>query len=196
MAHNLSFDVSKPTHNREVDTWVHQRNWTKRRSDRKRVLPNGIPMIILQKLHKWKAADYKIPVPPEVLNEIEKKYAPPNDPVFELVPPEFAVHANTVWTTLGCPQPQFDNAWGIYLQIRDALRGVAQDGALVRVLSSVPTTSEPQHCLDEIPMDLEPIDEDELLIVENSDDEGDMLVIDATEDEGDLEAFLEGAGIS
>ncbi|KAH9014255.1 hypothetical protein EDB84DRAFT_1590323 [Lactarius hengduanensis] len=174
---------------REVDAWVHQRNWTKL------VLPNGIPMIILQKPHKWKAADYKIPVPPEVLNEIEKKYAPPDDPVFELVPPEFAVHANAVWTTLGCPQPQFDNAWGIYLQIRDALRGVAQDGALVRVLSSVPATSEPQHCLDEIPMDLEPIDEDELLIVENSDDEGDTLVIDATEDEGDSEAFSEGAGI-
>ncbi|KAH9009325.1 hypothetical protein EDB85DRAFT_2162871 [Lactarius pseudohatsudake] len=111
----------------------------------------------------------QIPVPPEVLNEIEKKYAPPDDPVFELVPPEFAVHANAVWTTLGCPQPQFDNA--------------------------VPATSEPQHCLDEIPMDLEPIDEDELLIVENSDDEGDTLVIDATEDEGDSEAFSEGAGI-
>jgi hypothetical protein len=45
---------------REVDAWVHQRNWTKRRSDRKKVLPNGIPMIILQKPHKWKAADYKV----------------------------------------------------------------------------------------------------------------------------------------
>ncbi|KAH9025783.1 hypothetical protein EDB85DRAFT_2149527 [Lactarius pseudohatsudake] len=56
-------------------------------------------MIILQKPHKWKAADYKIPIPPEVLNEIKKKYALPDDPVFELVPPEFAVHANTVWTS-------------------------------------------------------------------------------------------------
>ncbi|KAH9016316.1 hypothetical protein EDB85DRAFT_2155995 [Lactarius pseudohatsudake] len=112
----------------------------------------------------------QIPVPPEVLNEIEKKYAPPNKPVSELVPPEFAVHANTIWTTLG----------------------VAQDGALVRVLSSVPATSEPQHCLDEIPMDLKPIDKDELLIVENSNDEGGTLVIDATEDEGDSEAFSEG----
>ena len=45
---------------REVDAWVHQRNWTKRRSDRKKVLPNGIPMVILQKPHRWKAADYKV----------------------------------------------------------------------------------------------------------------------------------------
>jgi hypothetical protein len=45
---------------REVDAWVHQRNWTKRRADRKKVLPHGIPMLILQKPHKWKAADYKV----------------------------------------------------------------------------------------------------------------------------------------
>ncbi|KAN0130302.1 hypothetical protein V8E53_011925, partial [Lactarius tabidus] len=43
---------------REVDAWVHLHNWTKRCADRKKVLPNGIPMIILQKPHKWKAADY------------------------------------------------------------------------------------------------------------------------------------------
>ena len=45
---------------REVDAWVHQRNWTKRRANRKKILPNGIPMLILQKPHKWNAADYKV----------------------------------------------------------------------------------------------------------------------------------------
>ena len=45
---------------REVDAWVYQRNWTKHRADRKKVLPNGILMLILQKPHKWKAADYKV----------------------------------------------------------------------------------------------------------------------------------------
>ena len=45
---------------REVDAWVHLRNWTKRRPDRKKVLPNDIPMIILAKPHKWNAADYKV----------------------------------------------------------------------------------------------------------------------------------------
>ncbi|KAH9032064.1 hypothetical protein EDB83DRAFT_2229491 [Lactarius deliciosus] len=46
---------------------------------------------------------------PMSLNEIEKKYAPPDNLVFKLVPPEFAVHANTIWTSLGCPQLQFNN---------------------------------------------------------------------------------------
>ncbi len=55
---------------REVDAWVYQRNWTKRRSDRKKVLPNGIPMIILQKPHKWKAADYKVYYPYIILHHL------------------------------------------------------------------------------------------------------------------------------
>ncbi|KAI9434815.1 hypothetical protein H4582DRAFT_1818292, partial [Lactarius indigo] len=114
-----------PFMQREVDAWVHQRNWTKRRADRKKVLPNGIPMIILQKPHKWKAADYKIAVPLETFDEIERKYAPPNDPVFDLVPNAFAVRANAVWTDMGSPEPQFDNAWEIYLHIRNALRSMA-----------------------------------------------------------------------
>ena len=54
---------------------------------------------------------------------------------------------------------------------------------LQQVLSSVSATPEPQHCLDEIPADLKPTDEDDLLIVEDSDDEGSTLVIDLTEDE-------------
>ncbi|KAH8980140.1 hypothetical protein EDB92DRAFT_1820653 [Lactarius akahatsu] len=163
---------------REVDAWVHQRNWTKGRADRKKVLPNGIPMIILQKPHKWKAADYKISIPPEALDEIEKKYAPPDDPIFDLVPHAFAIHANAVWTAMGSPQPQFDNVWEIYLNICDALRGIARDGVLQHVLSSVITT---RNCLDKLPADLQP-SEDELLTVEDTDDESGIPVIDLTED--------------
>lgn len=55
---------------------------------------------------------------------MENKYAPSDDPVFKLVPDAFAVHANTVWTAMGSPQPHFHNAWTIYLQIRDTLRSV------------------------------------------------------------------------
>ncbi|KAH8982770.1 hypothetical protein EDB86DRAFT_3085880 [Lactarius hatsudake] len=105
----------------EVDAWVHQCNWTKHRSDQKKVLPNGTLMIILQKLHKWKATDYKVSISPEVFDEMEEKYAPPDDPVFKLVPHAFAVHANAVWMAMGSPQLQFNNAWEIYLHIRDAL---------------------------------------------------------------------------
>lgn len=96
---------------------------------------------------------------------------------------------------MGSPQPQFHNAWEIYLDIRDALQGIAQDVTLQQVLSSVSVTSEPQHCLDEIPADLKPTDEDELLIVEESDDEGSTPVIDLTEDEDHGEDDSEGHSV-
>ncbi|KAH8984640.1 hypothetical protein EDB86DRAFT_2833457 [Lactarius hatsudake] len=152
------------------------------------VLPNGVPMIILQKPHKWKAADYKISIPSEVLDKIEKKYAPPDDPIFELIPHTFVIHANVVWTAMGSPQLEFDNAWEIYLNICDALRGIAQDRVLQQVLSSVITadaTSGPQtwNCLDKLPADLQPTSKDELLTVEVTDDESDTPVLNLTEDE-------------
>ncbi|KAH9009812.1 hypothetical protein EDB84DRAFT_1545636 [Lactarius hengduanensis] len=109
---------------KEVDAWVHQRNWTKRRADRKKVLPNGIPMLILQKPHRWNAADYKISISPQSFAQMESKYAPSDDPVFKLVPDAFAVHANTIWTAMDSPQPDFHNAWAIYVQIRATLKSV------------------------------------------------------------------------
>ena len=41
-----------------------------------------------------------------------------------LVPDAFAVHANAIWTAMGSPKPHFHNAWAIYLQIRDTLKGM------------------------------------------------------------------------
>ncbi|KAH8999865.1 hypothetical protein EDB86DRAFT_3075541 [Lactarius hatsudake] len=148
------------------------------------------PMIILQKPHKWKAADYKVSISPEVFDKMEKKYAPPDDPVFKLVPHAFAVHANAVWMAMGSPQPQFNNAWEIYLHIRDALRGIAQDRMLQQVLSSV-ATSKPQNGPDKLPADLQPTSEDELLFVDLTDhedsNEDSTPVVDLTEDEGHSE---------
>jgi hypothetical protein len=94
------------------------------------------------------------------------------------------VHANAVWTAIGSPQPEFDNMWEIYLDIRDALRAIPQDETLQQVLSNVSTTYEPQNCLDEMPADLQPTDEEGLLVVDETDDEGSSPVVDETDDEG------------
>ena len=122
-------------------------------------------------------------------------YAPRGDPVFDLVPYAFAVHANAVWTAMGSPQLQYDNAWEIYLRMRDALRAVTQRETLQQILSS---TDEPQNFLSDIPEDLNPTDEDEPLVVDisESDDEGTILVdlTDDDEDRGD-NADSEGNGI-
>jgi hypothetical protein len=41
-----------------------------------------------------------------------------------LVPNAFAVHASTIWTAMGSPMPNFHNAWAIYMEIRDTLKGM------------------------------------------------------------------------
>lgn len=112
------------------------------------------------------------------------KYAPPGDPVFDLVPYEFALQANAVWTAMGSPQPKFDNAWEIYLRMRDALRAVTEHETLQQILSNVSTTCEPQDCLDEIPEDLNLTDEEDLLVMNDSDDEGSIIVELTDEDRG------------
>ena len=123
-------------------------------------------------------------------------YAPRGDPVFDLVPYAFAVHANAVWTAMGSPQPQYDNAWEIYLRMRDALRAVTQRETLQQILSS---TDEPQNFLGDIPEDLNPTDGDEPLEVDisESDDEGSILVVNLTDDDEDRgdDADSEGHGI-
>ena len=82
---------------------------------------------------------------------------------------------------MGSPQPQFDNAWDIYLRMRDALRAVTRHETLQQILSNVSSICEPQNCLDVIPGDLQP-NEDDLLIVDESDDEGSISAVDLTED--------------
>ena len=103
---------------------------------------------------------------------MEQKYAPPDDPVFDLVPYAFAVCANAVWTDMGSPEPQFSNAWDIYLQICDVLQSMVWDGAFAECLSA---TSQLEPYLDELPVDLRQNEDDE--------DKGDTLIIDVTDNE-------------
>jgi hypothetical protein len=105
------------------------------------------------------------------------------------------VHANAVWTAIGSPQPEFDNMWEIYLDIRDALRAIPQDETLQQVLS----TEDLKPMDEDEPLVVDISDEDEPLVVDISDedDEGSILVVDLTDDDEDRgdDADSEGHGI-
>ena len=83
---------------------------------------------------------------------------------------------------MGSPQPQFDNVWDIYLHMHEALQAVTQHETLQQILSSVSSICKPQNGLDVIPEDLQ-TNEDELLIVDESDDEGSIPVVILTDDD-------------
>ena len=116
---------------------------------------------------------------------MEQRFAPPDDAVLDLVPYAFAVRANAVWTDMGSPEPQFSNAWEIYLHIRDQLRSTAWDSAFEQCLSAASQS-------EETPIDLGQ-DEEEVLVVDRSDDDGDIPIVDFTDsDAEDDEEELEG----
>src|SRR6266702_3290776 len=113
---------------------------------------------------------------------MESKYAPSNDPVFKLVPDAFAIHANTIWTAMGSPQPHFHNAWAIYLQIRDTLKSVQHS------LSSSLQVSDSAQSQDHDSDDIGPGDISLLIDWEDfSSDSASSLIADLTEDEDDTE---------
>jgi hypothetical protein len=56
-------------------------------------------------------------VPAELFDEIEHIYAPPDHPVFQLVPPPLGDWLNILYEELGQPVVTSDTFWDIYLQL-------------------------------------------------------------------------------
>ncbi|KAA1471497.1 hypothetical protein DENSPDRAFT_776760, partial [Dentipellis sp. KUC8613] len=185
---------------RETDDWVHLRNWTKRRADRKKILPNGIPMLVMQKPHQWNAANYKIPVPSDIFNEIEAVYAPPDDPVFKLVPDEFLVRATAAWASMGSPEPQFETVWDIYREILARLRSMPADAGFRKMLnesSELQTQEAADDINTQLPDDLahiEFVDDLNSSVGDGSDDD-EELIADGTDAEGSETSEGHGVGL-
>jgi len=106
---------------RELDSYVHLHNTTARRANHRKTLPHGVPDTMFEYPQTVGALDFKITVPDDVLEDAEAEYAPPSDPVFEIVPPAFQVHISSAYTTIGSPTITFDSFWNIYRQLRDAV---------------------------------------------------------------------------
>ena len=67
----------------------------------------------------------KVKVQREAIDHVREKFAPPDDPVFELVPPAFAHQAGRVYEALGSPAVNEENIWQIYRQMVDRLAEIS-----------------------------------------------------------------------
>ncbi|KAH9856452.1 hypothetical protein C2E23DRAFT_811473 [Lenzites betulinus] len=101
----------------ELDAWAAQFNMTPRRANRRKVLPQGIPMLISQSPAEYGVLDFKIPIPDTLVNEVEAEWAPPTHPVFELVPGAFGDKASELFTDMGSPALSQENFWVAYLSL-------------------------------------------------------------------------------
>lgn len=56
-------------------------------------------------------------VEPAAIEEMRKWYAPPNDRVFQLVPPSFEHFADILYQSMGSPTIQRETVWDIYREL-------------------------------------------------------------------------------
>lgn len=59
----------------------------------------------------------KIGVEQAAIEHVRNAFAPPNDPVFELVPSEFGHYAAILYQSMGSPTINSDNVWNIYREL-------------------------------------------------------------------------------
>ncbi|KAF8494702.1 hypothetical protein F5888DRAFT_1616836 [Russula emetica] len=104
-----------------ADSYVYDHNTTRRRANRRKVLPNEVPDVMFKNPEIVNALDFKIIVPDTLLEVAERQWAPPTDPVFDLVPPSCDKHISSIYAQLGHPQINFHSFWDVYNQLRDAV---------------------------------------------------------------------------
>ncbi|KAH9476801.1 hypothetical protein JR316_0010716 [Psilocybe cubensis] len=112
---NLVFRwIAIPWLQNELDKWANTKNRTAPRSDRKKILPLGAPLLIRTKPEKFNALDFKIPVTEDLLDDLENEYAPKDHPVFQLTPPAFDERARKIYEDIGTPEVTMASFWEIY----------------------------------------------------------------------------------
>ena len=79
-------------------------------------------------------------MPLELLEEMEREWADPEDPVFLLVPREFEAHAIAIYDRIGNPAITSANFWDIYTQVLAAFHYLPQDPRLDARLQDVSDT--------------------------------------------------------
>jgi len=103
----------------------------------KKILPNGIPLVIRDKPEKFDAIDFKVIISAELIDRLEAEYAPPDHEVFQLTPPAFHERAVHFYEALGQPLVSYNTFWGVYRQLLHSFQGIID---LDPVISAVPGT--------------------------------------------------------
>ncbi|KAH9958588.1 hypothetical protein BC827DRAFT_556087 [Russula dissimulans] len=92
---------------READSYVYNHNTTRRRANRHKALPNGIPDVMFENPESVDALDFKIIIPDAMIEYARCQWASPSDPVFEIVRPACQEHISSIYTQLGSPAVNF-----------------------------------------------------------------------------------------
>ncbi|CAK5267931.1 unnamed protein product [Mycena citricolor] len=147
----------------ELDSWRARFNSSPRRHDPHKVLPQGIPDLIRAKPADYNVQDFKIPVSPELFDDMETTWAPPSNPVFQLVPDTFGKYANVFYVYLSSPVVTSENFWDVYNHLLGLFEGsfVLEDPIVLTEMSNINDHMEFEMPIQEHQMEQPPPDEDD-----------------------------------
>ncbi|KAF8527657.1 hypothetical protein JB92DRAFT_3139803 [Gautieria morchelliformis] len=108
----------------ELDAWKDTHNTAPKRADKNKILPHGRPQLIFEAPHMYDSMDFKVGVTQDAIEDIRAYYAPSQDPVFHLVPPDFEPLVQQVYIRMGSPRIERDSIWEIYANMVTGVREV------------------------------------------------------------------------
>ncbi|KAI5988558.1 hypothetical protein EDD15DRAFT_2389274 [Pisolithus albus] len=106
----------------ELNNYQDRINNSRKRRDKRKVLPHGIPELIYTCPGDYGALDFKVMVSPAAIKHVQQLYIVPDHAVFDLVPPSFNVYMEACYLQLGRPSVTRTSAWTIYCAILDMMR--------------------------------------------------------------------------
>ncbi|KAJ7670123.1 hypothetical protein DFH06DRAFT_1372925 [Mycena polygramma] len=108
----------------ELDRYVERINNTAKRADRNKILPHGVPNDICEHPANYGVLDFKIKVNPNAINDVRGVFAPPENEVFQLVPPDFQDIIAQIYMDIGQPPVTRASCWDVYRQLLGVFRGL------------------------------------------------------------------------
>ncbi|KAF8550995.1 hypothetical protein OG21DRAFT_1487325 [Imleria badia] len=107
---------------RELDNYKDRVNHSRKRRDRNKVLPQGVPELIHESPEEFGVLDFKVAVDLEAIDHVRQIYIDPHHVVFDLVPSALGVFFEDCYNSLGCPPVTRSSVWAVYNMLLHTLR--------------------------------------------------------------------------
>ncbi|KAK7019212.1 hypothetical protein VNI00_018140 [Paramarasmius palmivorus] len=98
----------------ELDFYMQRWNGRKKRRDKKKILPHGVPNEIAQHPERFGAVSFAVKIEQDTVKELEEIYIEKTNPVFYLVPPEMEILLKRYHQECGSPMVNRQNCWDVY----------------------------------------------------------------------------------
>ncbi|KZT53393.1 hypothetical protein CALCODRAFT_440209, partial [Calocera cornea HHB12733] len=117
----------------ELDCWVHSVNYSSKRHDKNKILPQGRPQLIFEHATRFGTLDFGVKVDPTAIAALQPSYAPHDTPHLELVPLGFAAIAGALYNELGRPEVSWNTIWNVFRTLVWKFQTTRMDDPVIQI---------------------------------------------------------------